>query len=66
MKVKIGGVERIVKGGSSIDGLLLELGFEKKAVAVELNKKIVKKDRYGDTVLREGDCLEIVHLVGGG
>jgi len=35
-------------------------------VAVELNREIVPRDRWGDTSLKEGDRLEIVHFVGGG
>ena len=35
-------------------------------VAVELNRDIVPRDRWAETVLNEGDWLEIVHFVGGG
>jgi sulfur carrier protein len=35
-------------------------------VAVEYNREILPKPRYGETVLKEGDFLEIVQFVGGG
>ena len=35
-------------------------------VAVELDREIVPRDRWPETPLKEGDCLEIVHLIGGG
>ena len=35
-------------------------------VAVELNRDIVPRDRWGETALYEGDRLEIVQFVGGG
>jgi thiamine biosynthesis protein ThiS len=35
-------------------------------VAVELNRDIVTRDRWPDTLLKDGDRLEIVHFVGGG
>jgi sulfur carrier protein len=33
---------------------------------VELNLEVVPRARHGDTLLHEGDRLEIVTLVGGG
>jgi thiamine biosynthesis protein ThiS len=33
---------------------------------VELNRHIVKRDRWANTVLDAGARLEIVHFVGGG
>ena len=35
-------------------------------VAVELNRDIVQRDRWTETLLKDGDRLEIVHFVGGG
>jgi thiamine biosynthesis protein ThiS len=42
------------------------LGMKVDRVAVELNRDIVPRDRWAETVLHEGDRLEIVHFVGGG
>lgn len=47
--------------------LLMEmLNMKPDRVAVELNRDIVPRDRWPETVLREGDRLEVVHFVGGG
>ena len=35
-------------------------------VVVELNEAIVPKARYGETVLHDGDQVEIVCFMGGG
>lgn len=56
---------------ASIDPLLVQdylvsLGIDPRRVAVELNRDILPKGEYGSTLLKEGDCLEIVHFVGGG
>ncbi|MHA6529602.1 sulfur carrier protein ThiS [Paenibacillus sp. BAC0078] len=37
-----------------------------RLVIVELNGEIVTKDNYGETLLSEGDRIELVHFVGGG
>jgi sulfur carrier protein len=56
---------------ASIDTLtvqeyLVSLSIDPRRVAVELNRDILPKAKYLDTLLKEGDTLEIVHFVGGG
>ena len=43
---------------------LLELKEDR--VAIELNREIVRRERWAETPLREQDRLEIVQFVGGG
>ncbi len=50
----------------TVTGLLEVLGYGEKRVAVELNENIVPKAEYGNTVVSDGDRLEIVRFVGGG
>jgi sulfur carrier protein len=50
----------------SIEHLLQDLALDARVVAVELNKLVVKRGRYADTVVRENDEVEIVSFVGGG
>lgn len=50
----------------TVAGLLDQLGFPLKGVAVERNREIVPKSLYGTTRLAEGDRIEIVQFVGGG
>ena len=60
------GAERIVPEGFTLGQLVRELGLEKNPIAIELNLRVVPRDRHGETPLSEGDRLEIVTLVGGG
>ncbi len=46
--------------------LVEALGFAGKRVAIERNGEIVPRSIYGNTVLLDGDQLEIVVAVGGG
>ncbi len=43
-----------------------QLGVNPRAVAVEQNGEIIDRARYPSVVLREGDHVEIVRMVGGG
>ena len=63
--VKING-EMLDKNGKSISDILNEMEINIQRVAVELNEEIVPKAKYDDTILNDGDCVEIVRFVGGG
>jgi sulfur carrier protein len=46
--------------------LLARLEIDARRVAVELNEWVVKKAAYGETLVRDGDAVEVVNFVGGG
>ncbi|KAF0821130.1 MULTISPECIES: sulfur carrier protein ThiS [unclassified Cytobacillus] len=54
------------KSVQSVSLLLEHFHLEKKVVIVELNQHILDKSAYAETVLSDGDRIEIVHFVGGG
>lgn len=43
-----------------------ELGVDPRAVAVEVNGRILERSDFAITVLRDGDLVEVVKMVGGG
>lgn len=45
---------------------LAGLGVDPRAVAVEVNERILDRAEYAGTRLSEGDVVEIVKMVGGG
>lgn len=65
MKLTINGEPREI-AAATVLGLLEELGLQPVATVVERNAKIVDRASYGDTVLADGDILELVRIVGGG
>lgn len=52
--------------GSTVADLVRALDLENKRIAVELNREIVRRERFGMQQLAGGDTVEIVHFVGGG
>lgn len=52
--------------GQTLAEYLSEAGYDTKRIAVELGGEIVPKAQYGQTVLKDGDSLEVVSFVGGG
>jgi sulfur carrier protein len=66
MHLAVNGKPREVDGKPTILQFLEANKVNPLIVAVEHNGDIIKRDRYGDVVLDEGDVLEIIHVVGGG
>jgi thiamine biosynthesis protein ThiS len=51
---------------TTVSGLLARLDIDSRRVAVEHNLEVLKRGRFDDTPVREGDRVEIVNFVGGG
>lgn len=49
-----------------LSAYLEENGINPQRIAVELNGEILPKAQYSNTVLKDGDIVEIVNFVGGG
>ena len=64
--IKINGENKFIPQNISIVELLEIFKINKERVVIELNKEIIKKDRYNSTSIKENDELEIVTFVGGG
>jgi len=52
--------------GSVISDLIKTLGLNPGRLAVELNRRIVRRANWDSTRISEGDRVEVVHFVGGG
>ena len=63
--VKVNGEQRDI-AGMSIAEYLSTTNYDMKRIATELNGDIVPKAAYAETVLTDGDSIEIVSFVGGG
>ncbi len=56
----------ILSQSPNLESLVTELGLKGDRVAVEHNGEIVSRANWAQTILTEGDRLEVVHFVGGG
>ncbi len=52
--------------GKTVAEYLAEAGYNTVRIAVERNEEIVPKTKYAETVLADGDVVEVVNFVGGG
>ncbi|MEF8712966.1 MAG: sulfur carrier protein ThiS [Accumulibacter sp.] len=66
MEILINGESRQFSSPLTVAELVLTLNHAGKRIAVERNGEIVARGRHGETMLADGDRIEIVVAVGGG
>jgi sulfur carrier protein len=66
ISISVNGEQQLTAEGQTILELLKQLQIDPARVAVELDRRIVKQPRWGETVVPAGAEIEIVQFVGGG
>lgn len=64
--VTVNGEKRSFSPGTTLAGVVAELGLDPERLAIELNREIVRRDRWAATTFGTGAEIEIVQFVGGG
>jgi thiamine biosynthesis protein ThiS len=64
--ITVNGEAREVREGETITGLVGLLELDPERLAIELDRRIVKRAQWASTHLAAGAQLEIVQFVGGG
>ncbi len=66
MNVIVNDEQHRLEDGTTVGQLISRLALTPRRVAVERNRELVPRATYDRTVLKDGDQIEIVTLVGGG
>jgi thiamine biosynthesis protein ThiS len=66
LRIEINGEPRDVPERINLNDLIEQLALAPERLAVELNRRVVRRSEWPETALADGDRLEIVHFVGGG
>jgi thiamine biosynthesis protein ThiS len=66
IEIVVNGQPQSTPEGQTLLGLLGQLQMDPARVALELDRCIIKRPLWEETVLRPGAHLEIVQFVGGG
>ena len=69
MKIRVNGKEKNIelKNENPLLSSILELlGYKSNTIVVEVNDLIINSKKWENAILKEGDRLEIVSIVGGG
>ncbi len=66
MQIQLNGQKEEIKEGTTLKSLLHSKDMNPKVVACELNLKIIRRAQLERVILKEGDTLEIIRMIGGG
>ena len=66
MQITLNGEPFDIEQPLSLVDLLARLEVDARRVAVEHNLTIIKRQRFPDVIVGDGDQVEIVNFVGGG
>ena len=66
MIIVLNGEPKEIAANLSVAALLDELGLAPERLAIEVNRRIIRRADWPATTLAEGDNVEVVHFVGGG
>lgn len=63
--VKINGKSEAA-AGMTVDQYLETANYDSKRIVVERNEEILPREQYSETILQDGDVVEIISFMGGG
>jgi len=66
MIIALNGKQYECEEGKKLLDLIRELGIESKVMAAAVNMEIVKKEKWSECILHDGDRVELLNFVGGG
>jgi sulfur carrier protein len=66
LEIELNGAPHMLPQPASLHGLVESLGLSGQAVALAVNRCVVPRERWGETVLRARDQVDVVRAIGGG
>ena len=69
MKIRVNGKEKKIELENEkvlLSRILEFLGYKQNTIVVEVNDLIINSKKWENEIIKEGDRLEIVPIVGGG
>jgi len=60
------GQKKVIEEGQTITRFLHDLGTNQQMVSVQYNGRVLKKEEYNSTLLRDGDEVKVLYFMGGG
>ena len=66
IQITVNGESVEIESAMTIEQLLDTVDVPPNYLAVELNADVVPREEYGDKIVKAGDDVEVVTLVGGG
>lgn len=66
INLMVNGKPRALENSVNLAAYVASFGFNLQHIAVGYNGEVLRRERFAEVTLRDGDVLEIVRPVGGG
>jgi len=66
MEITVNGEKQELETQTTVGDLLGKLGIDPETVVIERNLDILNRNTHSETVIEEGDTIEIIRMVDGG
>ena len=66
IQVFINGKKKFFSSNNTLISLLNFLEIEENGIAIEVNRIVIPKSQYKNTIVKNDDKVEIVQFIGGG
>jgi thiamine biosynthesis protein ThiS len=66
IQITVNGEPQQLAASTTVSAFINQLDLTAGRLAIEYNRDILPRAQWPETILRDGDKLEIVHFVGGG
>jgi len=66
VEILVNGEKISLPKDSSIEDLIVHLGYQNQRIAIEINESIIPKSIHSSFLLQDLDKVEVINAVGGG
>lgn len=66
MKIILNNNEVVFEEELSVQQLLKKQNYTFKMLVIKVNGILVKKDNYDNVIVKDGDKVDVIHLISGG
>ncbi|WP_296945370.1 sulfur carrier protein ThiS [uncultured Massilia sp.] len=65
-QIELNGAPYVLPDDASLHALVESLGLSGQALALAVNRRVVPRERWSDTLLQARDRVDVVRAIGGG
>ncbi|MBR7800912.1 sulfur carrier protein ThiS [Undibacterium fentianense] len=66
MEIQLNGELRVLQSETDLHSLITELQLDNQAIAVAVNRQVIRRALWQRHILQAGDQVDVVRAIGGG
>lgn len=64
--IKVNGSDFKWKENLTVENILVEKKYTFPKIIVRINGKVILSEKYSETIINDGDNVQVIHLIAGG